>query len=216
MFDALALGMIPITLTQQPYTFRFLLDTPHGFTVQDLTLDIPDLPFDLEVMTRFVSALWPATLGSALSSEVHCSIATIVNWKGVGGITMIAPLSSGTGGQHIAGAGQKDAGVVVMHTGHVDTFARRRMYLPSIPRNWVHEGLLNGTGQTEIMNQWFRMYMAFKGGELQNPYRWLIAYPRVVASDETNLFGVAFRQPEFFRVCSHTGKPPEGAGLDWP
>lgn len=216
MLDVLSLGMTPPGIYGQPLTFRFLLDTPFGFCTQDLTLDVPDLSLELGPLQRFASSIWTATYGSALSSQIHCSIVTVVNWKTTSPVLITVPIITVSGGVHIAAAERKDSGCVVFHTGHGDNYARRRLYLPGIPRNWVHEGLLNGTGQTALMNLMFKLYMAFKGGELPNPYRWMIAYPRVVASSVDNFFGVGFREPQFFRVCNHTGKPPEGAGLDWP
>jgi hypothetical protein len=216
MLDALQLAMIPLTGTTQPLTFRFMIDTPFGFTTQDLTLDIPTLPFTLEVMSRFAPSLWSTCFGSASSASVHCSIATVVNWKGTGGFILSVPFVTQSGRVHTTAASQDESGVLILHTGHTDNFARRRIYLAGMPRNWQFQGLLNGTGQSEIYNAVSRMYMAFKGTALANPYRWLIAYPRVVEAGETNLFGVAFRQPEYFRIANHCGKPQEGISLDWP
>lgn len=216
MLDEISLRMIPLGILNQPMTFRFLLDSPHGFTYQDLTLDIPDLQTDLETLSRFASSIYNLTYGSASCTSLQASIATVVFWKATAALIKTVPLVAAGGQVHATHGAREDSGVVVLHTGHADNFARRRLYIPAMARNWVHEGVLNGTGQTQLYNAVATWYMAFKGSALPNPYRWLIAYPRVVQSDETNFFGVAFRQPEFFRICSHTGKPQEGSGLDWP
>lgn len=216
MFDALQLGMIPLGILSQPITIRYLVDTNFGFTTQDLTLDVPDLNPTLEVLSRFCPSIWERTYGAALSSSAKCSIATVVFWKTSASIVMTVPFLTRSGGVRLTPASQKNSGVAVLHTGHSDRFARRRVYLPAIPAAWSNDGMLNETGKTRLMNQWFTIYMAFKGSALANPYRWLIAYPRVVESGSGNFFGVAFREPFSIRVCSHTAKPPEGSGLDWP
>jgi hypothetical protein len=216
MLDALSLRMIPLGILQQPLTFRFLLDTPFGFTYQDLTLDVPGLNTDLETLSRFGDSIYKLVYGSAASASVHCSLATVVFWKATSALIMNVPLPTAGGQVNLPAGTKENSAVVVLHTGHGDNYARRRLYIPGFPRAWSHEGLLNGTGQTKLYNAVATWYMAFKGSALANPYRWLIAYPRVVQSDETNFFGVAFRQPEFFRICNHTGKPPDGPGLDWP
>ena len=216
MLDALSQGMIPLGILNQPLTFKYTVDTPFGFTNHELTLDVPDLSLDLAVLSRFASSIWASVFGSALCNTVGSSICTIVNWKTSGSILLTVPLIGAQGRQSGPSGNAKQSGVLVLHTGHGDSYARRRIYFPGMPRRWQFDGLLNGTGQTQLYRTVATWYMAFKGSALPNPYRWLIAYPRVVEAGTGNFFGVAFRQPEYFRICNHCGKPPEGAALDWP
>jgi len=216
MLDALQLGMIPLGIFPQPLTFRFVVDVPWGFTHMDLTLDIPDLPFEFEVLNRFCPSLWQGAYGSKLSSSAKTSLATVINWKGVGGLSMTVPFVTQSGFLNTTPAKERETGVAVLHTGHADNYARRRMYFPAMPRAWQTGELLNATGEQKIYDAVAVQYMSFKGSELYNPYKWLIAYPNVVPGETGNLFGVAFRQPLGVRVCTHCGKPPEGAGLDFP
>ena len=216
MLDALQLGMIPLGFTNRPYTFRFTLDTDFGFTTQELTLDIPDLPFELAPLTRFARSLWPATVGSAAGRSVFCDLCTVVNWKADTGLMLTLPVGGVRGGSFLHPATRDNSAVFVLHTGHSDNYARRRIYVPGSPAVWFRDGIMTQEGRTGAYNVATTWYMAFKASALANPYRWLIAYPRVLESSDTNFFGVAFREPQFIRFPSHCAKPPEGASLDWP
>lgn len=208
-------GMIPLDQLSWPMTFRFHLSTEFGFTWQDLTLDIPDFRDHLEATTRFAPALWRDFVSSLTTASTLLEFTEVVEWKRSPLPQLLLALPVG-GKNTSRPAKQEESGVIVLHTAHTDRWSRRRFYLPGMPRSWQDQRRLSEEGISNIYAGVAILQMGFLAPELPRPFSWYIAYPDMVERTPANLVGVAFRAVEWIRICSHTSKPPEGAGTDWP
>lgn len=198
-----------------PVSYRFHIDGPWGRSQYDLTVDVPALA-GLPVETgKFGRLLWLSTVAHATSILVNCWKYEAWAWKSAAGF---CPPDSppGVGFRLGAAAGRLDAGCVMMHTGHLDHYALRRLAIGGIPAAWVNEGLLTRAGMGALESLAQTWLIGLRGVDTGGPAQWLLAYPHVVQPGLGNFFGVGLRRVDFLRVTHHTTRAPEPAGSPWP
>jgi len=191
-----------------PMTIRYHISAPWGMSQITLSVDVPEFHDQPASSLLLGRELWDRSIASAMTRDVMLEIVETWTWR-MGWGSFVAPQTNVRGGQIAPAAPRRDSGCLVLHTGHSDNYARRRLILPGIPRSWAHDGLLTdgARGALETMAQFMVMGMC---GHLNGaPMIWLNHYPDVDKGDPTNPFGVAFRRVEFVRVCWHTDRAPD-------
>lgn len=198
-----------------PITWRWHMRGPFGDTRQELTLDVPALYSSLEPSMKLGAGVWARAIAPAITHDVE-----LIGWDTVMWRLAPAGLPMTTFGMYGGAPGptaaRDDSGCVILHTGHDDSLARRRMFYPGIPAGWVHDGLLTGSGMQNLQTVTRGAYIGMSGQWNGGPYRWLIAYPGLLTPTIDNGDGVAFRTVEYLRVCQHTEKAPLLSGEPWP
>lgn len=215
MPNAASLGMIELEDLVNPISFRFHCDGGQGTVAQELTVDAIGLDPGLEVLSRFAVNLWMGSVALATHVSLFNRFTETVIWK-AGPATLL--LETGAMRGRIPGqAGTADAaGVLTFHTDHMDSFARRQLYLPNLPRAWRSNRVLSDTGQQGL----YRLGAVFAMGcgfdEFSGSFPLLIQYSRVVDPSPSNILGVAFRRVHHVRVHNYCESAPDDDNLLWP
>lgn len=215
MLDALHLGMIPFEIYSYPVMMRYILSTENGITSQELCFNMPSFRGKQPELGNYAKKIWKDYISRLMHVSTLLERVDVVPLLG-GEVSFFLPPGFDFGHGLSAPAKQGEVATVVFHTGHNDRYARRRFYLPTSPRNWQNEGILNDEGFSVLYDFWAQWFMAYIPPEPVPPINWLIPYVGVVPATEINPHGVAFRQPQWIRICGHTGRAPEGIALSWP
>lgn len=215
MPSASDLEMIDLDDTANPVTCRFNLSTSWGPSSQELTLDIPALDGKLPETALFFERVWAGCIANAIGRRVTLDFVEIVLWKSFPLGQVFAPIfpSGKRSGPYTS---RNESGVLIMHTGHADRYARRKMFFPNMPSSFMHERVLTHTGMTALYDVAAIMYMGLNEPELFSPATWLLPYKGVVAVSPANISGVAFRRVHSVRCCSYCDDAPDEVPLDWP
>jgi hypothetical protein len=199
-----------------PCSFRYEMRTSFGLVAQDLSVDIKIFITDPSYYSAICLQLWRSTIATAISRDVRLDMAWLVRWNQSPLAFPVAPMLLDRGRQSGTPAGKAHTATVIMHTGHSDNLAARRLYLPSTPLRWQTDTMLNGAGWDSLLTwaQGVRMGLAADdlGGDLQH----LIAYPRIIEPTLENLAGVGFRTVSHLKVLQYTDKCPDFDGGLWP
>lgn len=189
-------------------TTTYHMSAPWGLTQVSLTVDAPELYGKVPESVQLGLELWNRSIATAMCRSVYLEFQDTICWHQIP-IGMPIPRLQVRGQLFGASTGRDDSACIVMHTGHADSYARRRMILPGIPKSWVVDGLLteNGMGKLEDLGHMMMMGMAahITGG----PMAWLIAYPDALDPEPGNFTGVGFRSVEYLRICHHTERAPD-------
>lgn len=198
-----------------PASFRYVMSAPWGLTQQELTVDVPEFVDDVEKTHALAVELWRRTIAIAISGDVQLMYVEVMLWRGLP-IPGIVPVSNVYGLLGGTAAARDDTPCVVMHTGHEDSMARRRFFLPGVPSRWVNDGLLTH-GAISALEAWgIGTFISMARHISTSPLLWLIAYPGLLPAGPGNVTGVAFRRVEHLRICWHTEKAPEPSSEPWP
>lgn len=209
------LKMIRLEDTQNPLTWRFNLSTPFGVTSQELTLDVPEIADNLAAAHALGRRIWTDLIASAITRRCTLDFQELVRWK-ISPLPNLGATGGPTGSSNLPATNKFNSGCLVLHTGHTDSFARRRFFLPAMPAVWVVDGSLTPQGMTNLYRFSSIALMSFANAIGGSPMRWLIAYPDVGPVDIGNLRGVAFRTVEYVRVCKYCDKAPDSVPINWP
>lgn len=203
----------------EPVTFHYEMRTPWGWTAQDFTVDIKVLLSDPAYIGPIGWHLWRSTIATAISTHVRLDLLWYVRWRVAPLATPYVGSQSAEGRQYHDASPRDRSGTVVMHTGHTDSYAARRLFLPAIPTVWHSDGMLNDRGWDSMMTwaQGVKMGLAWEtsgglGGDMQH----LLAYPYIIPPTIGNFGGVLFRPVKWLKVCQYLGKAPELPSGLWP
>lgn len=210
------LGMLEAGDFNDPVSYRFEMRAPFGLIAAELTVDIKILINDASYYGTIGESLWSASIATAISTAVSLDLVWFVRWRASPLALPHVPSFARRGRQSGSPIGKAHCPLVVMHTGHSDNYAARRITLPSTPAVWQADGMLTSRGWDSLMAwaQGLRMGLAADdlGGDLQH----LIAYPGVVEPTIDNLNGVGFRRVTHLKVLQFTDKAPNFDGGIWP
>lgn len=208
--DPATLGMVALADVAWPISWRFDLRAPWGFTQQFLTVDCPELWDDVDSSVRLGRSLWRRALATASVRDLELLSYDTVTW-GVGTPPQPTIVTDSHGLQLGVGTGRADSVQLVLHTGHMDRWARRRVPLPAVPSSWVRDGSLTsgGWGITRTLAQ--ALMLGGMGAFVGSPFQLMHAYTGVVPAATDNPQGVAFRRVTHVRVVQFTDKAPDAS-----
>ena len=205
----------PITDYTWPVTWRYEMVAPWGRTQLELSADVPMLADDGDASILFGRALWQLAIAPAICQQVELALVWTATWRNVS-VPLPVPVVGFNGHRPGLLTSRADAGQLVLHTGHTDKLAQRRLLLPGIPRGWVDDGLLTPIGMESLVTHARGMYMGLQNISPNARCRWLIAYRYSTLWDIGNPYGVSLREVASVRVAHHTDKAPEHTGVLWP
>lgn len=198
-----------------PISARYHLRTPLGRTTHELHVDVPMLNGDLESSKLFAAPLWQACLATASTRGVRVDWIETIVWKQGPFPFISVPLLS-RGQQFGSYAARRDSAVILLENSDTGFLKSKRIYLPCMPANWQHDGLLTDRGWDALMQQCFTMAMGasayFAGGEVQM----LSCWPRYRRPTVEDITGVAFLLVSDYRVCQYTDRFPDEGPTIWP
>jgi len=209
------LDMEPASAFAWPITCRWTMLLPWGLTSQTLTVNVPSLAGDIEASRIFGRYLWSLTMAPAISRLVELLTAEVVCWSA----TPLSSLDLGNGavGQKFSGVSRRDdTPQVVLLTGSLDAFGRRRLFLPGAPPDWSEGGLLTKDGWEGTLSHARALWMGLQPIAPNVVSEWLVAYPRAVLPSPENPSGLGLRRIRGVRVCHHTDRAPDLSGAMWP
>lgn len=210
--EAAVLGMLPLTDFLLPISYGFIIDTPFGTTRQSITVNAPQFIGNEEAARRYGRLLWQGVTAPAVTNSVILRMMTVTYWNALS-LSVPQPVDETRGERMAFGTGRDNAAQLLMLTGHPDDDGKRRLFLPSVPRDWVANGLLTPRGWEELMAHARSLIMAFGFGSETATVNWLIPYPGALEPTVANPVGVAFRHVKHVRVCYHTDRAPDVTGL---
>lgn len=215
MLNAQQLALIKLEDLSNPLTWRFNLSTPFGITSQELTLDVPAIGDDLAAALMLGARVWTDHIASAITASCSLDFIELVRWK-ISPLPVLGAAPARPFASHLPATGKFNSGLLVLHTGHKDSRARRRFFLPCMPRNWQTDNVLNDAGRKNLGDLSRILIMGLQVDVGGSPMRWLLPYPDSLEADIGNLRGVGFRDVRAVRVCDHCDKAPDTVPIDWP
>jgi hypothetical protein len=215
MPSASDLQMIDLDDTVNPVTCRFNLATSWGISSQELTFEIPELTDKIPETFAWFNGLWAGYIARTMNHNCMLSFLEIVRWKSFA-FPLVGASGAPAGRRPGPGTARNASGVVMMHTGHQDRYARRKLFLPNLPVAWQNNRVLNGVGISAIYDMCAEIWMGAHEPELETPTMWLLPYPRVLAASPSNVAGVAFRRVHSLRICTYCDNAPDEVPLEWP
>lgn len=209
------LEMLSLGELAWPVSWLFRIYTPWGQTTQQLHADVPQLVGEPEFSRKLGLRLWSASL--AVASTSSCSLLTweTVCWK-ESPVPFAMVAQGATGLQPGPGTGRQHSAQLVLHTGHLDSYARRKIPLPSIPRAWTVDGAIAPAGWSPLLTVVEGLNIGLGSALATRPYRWLLAYPEAIPAHVGNGNGVAFREVKGVRLCQYLDRAPEPSEYPFP
>lgn len=198
-----------------PVTYRWLYAAPWGLTQSELTVNVPALRDNVAASGKLGYALWERSVAAATTGSTVLQAVDFIPWRfAPAPLFGLEPPVAGL----LAGiaAPRAESGCLVMHTGHLDRLATRRLPLPGIPYRWIADRLVTVGGRQALEAVGQLMIMGMGGTLTGSPMTWLVAYPGLLEPTISNPSGVAFRTVEYLRVQWHTMKAPEPSSEPWP
>jgi hypothetical protein len=212
MPSAHAIGMLEPSELNDPVTFRYEMRTGWGLFTFSLSFDIRIDLDDGAYYGTIGAAIWNAAIATAICRTVNLDLVWLYRWRGTGAPFPYVPAGINRGHRGGTPANKARSAHVIMHTGHSDDLAARRLVLPQTPLSWQTDGMLNDGGWDALMEFAFGFKMgtaAFDiGGDLQH----LIAYPGIVPVSIDNLSGTLLRPVTHLKVLQYTDKAPDWDG----
>lgn len=210
------LGMMEVADLNDPVSFRYEMLTSFGLVAAELSVDVKININDNSYYPKIGLSLWSASIATAISRDVRLDLMWWVRWRSGSLALPVAPPMLSRGRQTGTPAGKAHTATVMMHTGHSDNLAARRLYLPSTPLTWQSGGMLTDRGWDSLMTWAQGVKMGLAGDELGGDLQHLIAYPHVADVTIENLTGVGFRRVTHLKVLQYTDKCPDFDGGLWP
>jgi hypothetical protein len=209
--------MIGLDGFNDPVSFHYEMRTPFGYMAQDLSVDIKILLSEDSYVPAIGEQLWRAVIATAINHEVHLDLMWYVRWLRGPLALPWPPLGSTNGRQFGAWTPKDETPIVLMHTGHADDYAARRLFAPAAPRTWVEDTILSKRGWDSMMMWAHGIKMGLAADEIGGDLQHIIAYPGIVPASIENPAGVLFRRVTHLKVVQYTDKAPDGlpSGL-WP
>lgn len=215
MSDLQQLGLLALSSFQWPITYRYTYATPWGLTRQEITLDVPPLNGYLQESADFGVVWWRSSIATAISEQVALISCQAQIWFGA---TFPWPAFAGlvSGRYPGAAAGRNECACIMMHSGHRDDLAMRRLLLPGTPRAWVEDRMINPTGlrQLETMSAFLVMSSFGFVEDLPGPIGWAVRHTNVRRGPLHVDQG--FRKVKYLRVNQYTSRAPDASVEPWP
>lgn len=194
-----------------PITWRYTVRAGWGLTQQELTVECPQLAGKPGASKDLGLLIWGSSLALASTTDVSMLEWSTICWRG--DAIEIPDVALGAhGAQGPPGTDRANSGQLVLHTGHLDTWARRRLPLPSLPVGWVNGRRLSFQGWNALLTLAEGMIIGLQLAQFGGPYQQLIAYDGLFEPSLGNFRGVAFRRVMKVRVCQDTDRAPEPPG----
>lgn len=214
MPNAFSLGMIPFEIYFKSFVCVFWLTTDYGVMKHELCFYSEGFYMDPDHLQAYVKRLWDATISRLIHLTCILERTDIIPLDGGAPFTVIQPPIT-CSGLFTEVARQGEVPLIVFDTGHCDQYSLRRFSIPMANRAWQKDGILTDKAFATLYDFWAVFHMAFLTIDPVPPVLWLLHYRDVVERTTTNPYGIAFRRPEFIRICSHTGRAPDTVTLDW-
>lgn len=200
----------------EPVSYRYEVQTPFGLLIQYLSVDIKILIQHPESIPAIGISLWSSIIATAISRSCSLSLMWYVRWR-AGPLALPAGmLFTPEGHQGGTPANKNHTAIVLLHTGHADGYAARRLYLPSTPLSWQADGMLTARGWDALMPIMQGASMGLSADVMGGDLQLLNAYPRVIPPTLENLAGVLFRRVTHLKVMQYTDKAPDYNSDVWP
>jgi len=207
-----ALGMLEPGELNDPCTFRYEMRTNWGLFTFSLSFDILIDLDDGSYYGTIGAAIWNAAIATAICRTVNLDLVWLYRWRGTGAPFPYVPAGINRGRRGGTPANQARSVHIMMHTGHSDELAARRLVLPNTPLSWQTDTLLNDRGWDAVMECAFGLKMGLAGTELGSDLQHLIAYPGIVPVSIDNLSGTGLRRVSHLKVLQYTDKAPNWDG----
>lgn len=211
-----ALAMIDPADLFDPVSYRYEMLTPWGRFALDLSVDIKILLTESSYVAAIGRQLWYSTIATAISAAVQLDLMWYVRWHAGPLAFPSSSLIPLRGRQSGTPAGRDHCPHIIMHTGHSDNLAARRLVLPSTPAAWQTDTMLNSRGWDSLLTWAQGISMGLAGDTLGGDLQHLIAYPRIIDPSPSNLAGVLFRRVTHLKVLQFTDKAAAFQGGIWP
>lgn len=210
------MSMMGLDELHDPVSFRYEMRTSFGLMNQDLSVDVKIDINDPSYYGKIGESLWNAAIATAISRDVSLDLLWWVRWRSGPLAWPHAPSFFSRGRQGGTPAGKAHSAIVMMHTGHGDEAAVRRITLPSTPLSWQADGMLTDRGWDSLMAWAQGVKMGLAGDELGGDLQHIIAYPHIIPATIENLSGTLFRRVTHLKVLQYTDKAPDFNGGLWP
>lgn len=198
-----------------PLTFRFVCGGARGYTSWEMTVDAPQLNGKHDESLDFGTALWSASIATAITRSINLLYYDYVIWKEAPGPSIGS--GGGVKGRRIGTPAPRDkSGVLTFNTGHDDRWGRRRHYLYGMPFEWQDANGLTEKGWDGLMGYGHMLSMALSAGEAGGGLQLLNTYWGVIPPTVGNFWGVGFRRVTSYNVFQHTDKAPDLSEQLWP
>jgi hypothetical protein len=207
--------LIPLSALAWPISYRWHIQTPFGAYNTELCVDAGELVDDVEASAMLGRLLFSSAIAVAITRHCRPTIQEMICWK-VGDAPSAIPLTLEQGFHFATAAARNETGVMVLHTGHADGRARRRIFFGGMPASWADDGLLSRPGAERLQEVGRGWICGLVAGSGSLPARLLIAYPRSVPLSGGIGEEVGFRTVETVRVCQFTERCPDLGGMIWP
>lgn len=201
-------GYYELLELQWPVTFNWTMSVPWGFARMALTVEAPTLVNDPMATAHAVNQLWTAAIAPAISFLTTLVDGGAYLWKLGWSTSRDGTFPVGMNG--IFPAGPSHGVAVVMHSGHTDRAARRRLIFPTCPRAWIDDhGQLEHDGAGKMLTHLRGMFAGLNGTIENAPMAWLLPNPTAFHDPITGFGRVGFRSVEHLRLCSYTVPVPD-------
>lgn len=210
-----SLSMLGLDELTWPVSYRFVEIGSHGWTQTELSLNIPVLNGNHDKTIAAGPTLWQAIVAPATTSSTQliyfeCLIHHEAPLPVLSGASLAFGLQPGTP------AARDHSGVLLLHSGHPDELAVRRIFAYGMPAAWTDGETLNDAGWDHLMAWAHGVYMGAAADFIGGTMQLLHMYPRVLPVVPENLNGVAFRRVSDLRVCNYVDKAPDLFLGIWP
>lgn len=215
MNDAALLDLLPLEDVPYPISWRYILQTPHGFTQQTLTADVPYLANRPDLGGALGARLWLSSLATASTASTALTVVQTVQWK-QSSVAEVQAVTDTYGTRSGLTAAADSTAVLVALTGHQDTYGRRRLFLPGTPASWVQDRMLTQNGAAKLQELARALVLGIGLPHGDKDIRWLNYYPGAITYEDPPFHRVGFRRVSHVRVCHYAERQPDLAVTAFP
>lgn len=198
-----------------PVTWRYHVRAPWGLTQYELSADVPGAAGDLDLSMKVGLEVWRAGVAPATSMETELLMHDTVAWR-MFPVAMPMGHLGVIGQSPHAAAPRERTPVLVMHSGHPDSFARRRLFLAGAPANWVGPASITLAGVEGLQTAARGLLGGLAGQVYPGPLYWLLAHPRAIEPVGGGPAQVGFRYVYHLRICDLVERAPQPTSEPWP
>jgi hypothetical protein len=208
MNDAAQMQMLALEEIPYPVSWRYLLQTPHGFSQCSLSADVPYLSDKPEFAAAVGAKLWESSLATASTLSTALRVIQTVQWK-LSPVAQVQAVTDAYGTRDEDTAPADSTAVLVALTGHLDSYGRRRVFLPGTPASWVEDRMLTKKGAEGLQELARGMILGLTPPHEDKDIRWLTYYPSALRYDVAPFQRVGFRRVTNVRVCHYAERMPD-------
>lgn len=189
-----------------PYRVRWYLSTPDGPSYTQLCLDIQNSDGDGEKALQLMKIWWvhvfaPLSCMSVTLERIQVDALKL-------GPTSGFLVDGQTHGHLLSDAAElRDSMVIVLHSFDLDSWGKRRLYIPGIPRAWVDRGVLKVSGRNAGHTAGRTIQNAAGWHGLGGPYKVVIYRPPGAYPAQGGLLQHGYRKVAGYRILTFTDDP---------